>query len=185
MTTQTHPLDTFTLKPESLFDSRSAALFILEVGKWGDYNFPGKVRPELGLVEEIGEFAHAILKSEQNIRNATADDAKDALADALVFLAHLSYKQHIHTMEIKQGCDEPLYLSVARYLAAISRILVILSSPRQFVTPILIDDAYSCLADIACSLGWDLRTFILPVWCEVRQRDWVKYPGTGKPQVNG
>lgn len=58
---------------------------------WLEHNFPHR-RPEhqlLGLVEEIGELAHARLKREQGIRGAaehwTAKE-KDAVGDILIFL---------------------------------------------------------------------------------------------------
>lgn len=59
---------------------------------WQERNFPDrpKYQPVLGVVEEVGELAHALLKWEQAIRG-TPDQheaaAKDAIGDIVVFMA--------------------------------------------------------------------------------------------------
>ena len=59
--------------------------------EWTAYNFPNKKpwHPLLGVVEEVGELAHAHLKSVQKIRqneNLTRQ-AKDAIADIIIYLS--------------------------------------------------------------------------------------------------
>jgi len=61
---------------------------------WLDHNFPGQKPHDalLGLVEEVGELAHAHLKHEQQIRGlgdiAQANDKKiDAIGDIVIYLA--------------------------------------------------------------------------------------------------
>lgn len=65
-----------------------------EVGSWTNKNFPeGKpYQPLLGLIEELGELAHAHLKNEQGIRGYTSpyktDNEKiDAIGDLVIYLA--------------------------------------------------------------------------------------------------
>lgn len=58
---------------------------------WVDHNFgehPAWM-PLLGAVEEIGELAHAHLKEAQHIRTSEnhIDNAKDAIADIVIYLA--------------------------------------------------------------------------------------------------
>lgn len=58
---------------------------------WQKHNFPTRKPyfPLLGVVEEIGELAHAHLKAEQGIRGTKEEldaKAKDAVGDAIVFL---------------------------------------------------------------------------------------------------
>lgn len=61
--------------------------------EWSDRNFGEQVPYHclLGAVEEIGELAHAHLKSVQGIRGMTRETylskARDAVADVIVFLA--------------------------------------------------------------------------------------------------
>lgn len=59
---------------------------------WVKHNFPGRKPyfPLLGLMEELGELAHAHLKAEQGIRGTKdelTEKAKDAIGDVIVFLA--------------------------------------------------------------------------------------------------
>ncbi len=67
--------------------------FQQEHKKWLSHNFPGQTDHQalLGVIEEVGELAHAHLKHEQGIRGY--DDAKyrkeagDAIGDIIVYLA--------------------------------------------------------------------------------------------------
>lgn len=59
---------------------------------WVSHNFPDQPlhRPLLGVVEEVGELAHAHLKQEQGIRLLEDHDAaaRDAVGDILIYLLH-------------------------------------------------------------------------------------------------
>ena len=62
-----------------------------EQREWSEHNF-GKHpawQPLLGAVEELGELAHAHLKESQGIRTSEShtDNAKDAVADIVIYLA--------------------------------------------------------------------------------------------------
>lgn len=96
--------------------------------QWLSHNFPDQ-RPHdglLGLIEEVGELAHAHLKKDQNIRGYDHGqymiEAKDAVGDIVIYLA--SY------------CN---------------------------------------------TNGINLGQAVQEAWDEVRNRDWVKYPHTGRP----
>ena len=62
-----------------------------EQKEWAEKNFPGHVawEPLLGVMEEVGELAHAHLKQHQGIRtNENHKMAKvDAVGDILIYLA--------------------------------------------------------------------------------------------------
>jgi NTP pyrophosphatase (non-canonical NTP hydrolase) len=61
---------------------------------WVNHNFPGRewMQPFMGVVEEVGELSHALLKQLQGIRG-THDrheaNAMDAVGDIIVYLADL------------------------------------------------------------------------------------------------
>jgi len=61
--------------------------------RWLAYNFPDQHPHDalLGLVEEVGELAHAHLKHEQGIRGMTDEEFKkqagDAIGDIVIYLA--------------------------------------------------------------------------------------------------
>lgn len=64
-----------------------------EHAEWLAHNFPNQlpVEPFLGLVEEIGELSHALLKHGQSIRGYDDQrfraDAADAIGDFVIYLA--------------------------------------------------------------------------------------------------
>lgn len=77
----------------------------VEVKKWADENFGKKHGSHyslLGVIEEVGELAHAHLKGEQKIRH-TSEEIKelkmDAVGDIIIYLADYCASQGID-MEI-------------------------------------------------------------------------------------
>lgn len=65
----------------------------VEIHEWAKKNFPTTATNPtvqfLGITEEVGELAHAILKQRQNIRGTFEEHEaakKDAIGDILVFL---------------------------------------------------------------------------------------------------
>jgi NTP pyrophosphatase (non-canonical NTP hydrolase) len=74
-----------------------------EVGAWADRNFgPTTGSAEqvafnaLGVVEEVGELAHALLKQHQGIRGSWEEHetaGQDAVADVVIFLANLCHRK--------------------------------------------------------------------------------------------
>lgn len=77
--------------------------------QWVHKNFPGETTYQafLGMVEEMGELAHAILKSEQGIRGMSEEaamDAKiDAVGDLVVFLAGFCT---MHGIDLEQAVED-------------------------------------------------------------------------------
>ena len=68
--------------------------FQREVLEWvlKNFNVDDPTDPLLGVVEEVGELAHAILKQKQGIRGTFEEHeaaAKDAVGDICVYLADL------------------------------------------------------------------------------------------------
>jgi len=61
---------------------------------WRDKNFPGSGWEDqlIGMMEELGELSHALLKQKQKIRGEEEKheaDAKDAVGDLLIYLMGL------------------------------------------------------------------------------------------------
>lgn len=100
---------------------------------WQTYNFPnnGYIEPLMGIVEEVGELYHAVLKSRQQIRGfdtvldtTSKNAAKDAVGDTLIYLFNF------------------------------------------------------------CSLyGLSIEECAETAWGEIKDRDWRKYPKTGRPPL--
>lgn len=62
--------------------------------RWARYNFPNAewTQPFMGIVEEVGELSHALLKQQQGIRGTFEEheaEAKDAVGDIVIYLTHL------------------------------------------------------------------------------------------------
>ena len=69
---------------------------------WREYNFPGYTADQQfkGIVEEVGELAHADLKAEQGIRGmansfASTEAKTDAIADLFIFLTGYCTREKI------------------------------------------------------------------------------------------
>ena len=54
---------------------------------WRRKNFPDTTATEqyMGMVEELGELSHELLKDKQGIRSASEAKAKDAVGDLMIF----------------------------------------------------------------------------------------------------
>ena len=66
---------------------------------WAARNFGEAARwedPFMGLVEEVGELAHALLKQRQGIRGTPEqleEEAQDAVGDIVIYLADLCHRR--------------------------------------------------------------------------------------------
>lgn len=74
--------------------------FQVEQRKWIEHNFPNTNSDEqlLGVVEEVGELCHAVLKSKQKIRggenqNESMEKEMDAIGDILIYLTGFCNKK--------------------------------------------------------------------------------------------
>ncbi len=68
------------------------------VSNWAKYNFGDRTWVDcfMGLVEEVGELSHALLKQQQGIRGSAEDHeaaAKDAVGDIILYLADLCHRR--------------------------------------------------------------------------------------------
>ena len=74
-----------------------------EMQVWLHNNFPAtdSIQQFLGVVEEVGELAHSILKLDQGIRgDSHVAEAKDAVGDIAIFLLNFCNKQGWNFEEI-------------------------------------------------------------------------------------
>jgi len=74
-------------------NTKTSRELINEVGEWAEKNFGHKKHPVLGMVEEIGELSHCLLKRIQGIRGFDNPEHfraefTDALADTGIYLMH-------------------------------------------------------------------------------------------------
>lgn len=116
----------------------------------------------LGMVEELGELAHAYLKQEQGIRMRCKD---------------CNGRKWIVTNVVGEDLDEPSYSDIDAVLCPACR------GSGEADAGNLMGDAMADLIIFMCSFcnthGFDLQQEIEKAWQEVSQRDWQKYPKNG------
>jgi NTP pyrophosphatase (non-canonical NTP hydrolase) len=85
---------------------RSGSLRIVQAEHryWLAHNFPDQTREQiaLGMVEEMGELAHHLLKRVQGIRGGDVDheaEIRDACADLVIFMCGLADIERFDLME--------------------------------------------------------------------------------------
>lgn len=84
-----------------------------EVAVWATHNFGNNREPFLGVVEEVGELAHSILKRKQGIRGSEVEhnaDIADAVADIVIYLADFCESEKIDL----QTCVESTWNEVKK-----------------------------------------------------------------------
>ena len=70
--------------------------------EWAAHNFPNQDPHDalLGIMEEVGELAHAHLKYQQGIRGYTQTEyyaeASDAIGDIMIYLASYCNRNHLN-----------------------------------------------------------------------------------------
>jgi len=193
------------MKNFSITDMRE----ILTIGQeWQDYNF-GHVenwKPATGLIEEVGELAHAILKKAQKIRSYSnpANDGTefallDAIADAVIYLGQYCAQEGLVFPEKYTIVREDIEFSMQGYTEEYQLLFRALTeagglvNPDIYETPSLRQTRVNCiltmLATISHLHGENIEELVVKVWNNtVGPRDWKNYPATGRPpqeEVNG
>lgn len=79
--------------------------------KWTDHNFPNATieEPFTGMVEELGELAHARLKLKQGIRGDVQthiEEEIDAIGDFMIYLMHYCNLRNFDIEEIVKNTWE-------------------------------------------------------------------------------
>jgi len=159
---------------------------------WVAHNFPNSTLPNpgesvLGCLEEAGELAHADLKQRQAIRGDSAkhiSDAQDAVGDLMVYLmgvmSFAKYVPQSHFVPIGLlpiNAGEALF-RVGQSVGSLCKCYV---TQQEYAMPI---NKITYYARRYCSFrGWEFEVIVTNTWNHVRERDWIKYPGTGLPPV--
>lgn len=153
-----------------------------ELKVWTEYNF-GKQTPDiaiLGMIEELGELSHAILKEKQGIRQSDfLADKKDAIADLTIYALN-----YLNSIDGKYDRKLPkAFLTNVEALQVISCYISTLDIELNTIENFT--DTHNCnyiicLIEGLCnvnSIGF--LTTVNEVWEQVKLRDWKKYPNNG------
>jgi NTP pyrophosphatase (non-canonical NTP hydrolase) len=162
--------------------------FVDEVGEWGKRNFDTCQNPWLGMVEEVGEIAHCLLKRQQKIRGFDQEaffkaQLEDALGDLGIYSAHfaslngmhLYMGQEQHASIFKGGVEDNLIINELLY-----RLTLLHDADKKEMRQM----QYSVLLRVAKTLAYgyeiDFEKAVRGTWEKiVSKRDWVAAPHTG------
>ena len=180
------------LKANSMSMTTNPREIIMEVGQWATNNFGPYRDSDYGLVEEIGEKVHGVLKRIQRIRGFEVDahfyaHVKDALGDAMVYLSDwCAQRNAFYQVPDEQapltGIGEHDFRRLLKNLLRNTSMIVELSEDDPACA-----DAHICSAAasrvamtlwaIACIWNLNLlRDCLYPTWHQVKERNWKKNP---------
>ena len=179
---------------ENIIPDKTMSQLIEDVGSWATKNFVSHA-PPLGILEEVGEIAHGILKHLQKIRGFENEEKfqthiMDGFADAMIFLCHTAYL-HGAFFAFNRNCHNVMPVSSATEYYMISNVLQSLSAlmnqeARDFdskLTAPEIVNLYNLFCQRLCnaleiwasSYQINLKNATLMTWHKiVSKRDWNK-----------
>ena len=136
--------------------------------------------PALGLIEELGELSHAILKQRQNIRGSSEEHdaaAKDAVGDMAIYLLDVVSSissQIVRPLETPHSTVPVFFLSTSVGALAMHVGQNNFSSVPQIAELIL-----NALNTYCLQRGWSFAEILDETWAQVKQRNWKKNPQNG------
>lgn len=159
-----------------------------EHGIWEAKNFPDSnaIDNVLGMIEETGELAHAILKRKQGIRvNENHDtEIRDAIADIALFLFGFVRKRYLRIEDVtkeashyirRRNWDSDIYTKseVSEFIGKLScAIGGLIHNSYVDVNELACGNILGNLYVIADILKIDFQDNLNQVWEQVRRRDW-------------
>lgn len=158
-----------------------------ERNAWIAHNFPNETEgtPGLssiyGVIEELGELAHAHLKQDQQIRgDATKHeaDARDAIGDLSVYLMGVMSLYGVRPPG-ERNTDDAQFIPLLRIGAAVGHLAdEFMVGEKQWMT-VNVDSIVDACRSYCEMREWDYDAIVLETWTGVRRRDWIKFPGDG------
>lgn len=161
---------------------------IQEVGEWasrqpwGESSGNPRHAPDFGVVEEVGELMHGILKNYQGIRGFDDVDVFrnhtiDALGDAMVYLSHWCYMKGAYYSIFDDPIVTDLRNELSQLLVATSQLvnqsydMNVMQNADAVITASRIAKR---LQHIAILHNLDLMQCLIITWDKVKRRDWNK-----------
>lgn len=165
------------------------------VGTWSVKNFNDKRAADFGILEEIGEATHCVLKRIQGIRGFDNEEFflkefGDALADIIIYLSDWCHQYnaffkfgrnllpvHVLTVDSQRA--------IIRHLLQATDIIISISDREPMDKFTVVDESqFNMVAQRICSgvelwaqvYKLDLRLLVANTWLKISQRDWIKNP---------
>jgi NTP pyrophosphatase (non-canonical NTP hydrolase) len=168
-----------------------------QVGDWSRRNFPNNspADPFYGIVEEVGELSHAILKARQGIRGTKAEHEaaeRDAIGDIVIYLADFAGRNEL---ELEDGVNGESFAELDADAPELAEFSDHSDSDRCFRTlvqcmsalshrPSNLDagDTLDALAAYCHHRGWSLAEIVTETWGTVSRRDWTANAANGQTE---
>jgi hypothetical protein len=167
---------------------------VAERHKWVAHNFPDDGRGDrisvLGMIEEQGELVHAHIKKDQNIRGNEDHDAnaKDAVGDLTIYLLGVmdyrkvdfeKFETFLYYRPVEQTDPDVILLRLAVGVGRIAAGAKIKGRTVGWDRRCAV--IVKALIGYCKVNGWDYEQIVQETWEQVKQRDWIAYPETGRP----
>jgi hypothetical protein len=160
-----------------------------EYRPWRAHNFPDATADQqlLGMIEEMGELSHHHLKMMQGIRGTPEFHKKeifDAIGDMMIY--SLGYMDLMEINPKQVSIYGPNKEDLTRSIHYLGRYMGRLCDRhlegQKLAVTVSLGPVFTTLGDIACQQDdLSLNLALTTAWFEVRERDWIKYPGNGLP----
>lgn len=172
----------------------SFAELMTEHREWSLRNFGPHtaVDPLEGLIEELGELAHARVKGRQGIRGTPADfieKEKDAIGDIVVFLADYTTcrgmtPKHDWTLQTPQEPSRPGPPTAQRAMLGLARGVGELAGAEMdnMDDQWALNEILDWLVHYCNAREFDLKSIVTETWATVSKRDWTKNKLNGVSQ---
>lgn len=133
---------------------------------------------QLGLIEEVGELAHSVLKRKQGIRNTEGHDLliRDAVGDITLYLIGLASCLDVSLNDYNR--DYYIHEDMFTVKNISSRINHVLNSPLPTISYYenSIYSVFYVLSGFSGKEGFDYEQTVKETWANVKKRDWVNDP---------
>lgn len=158
-----------------------------ERNEWERVNFPtaGLEQAVLGVIEEIGELAHAHLKEQQQIRGSSEEHrvaARDAVGDALIYLMGVCRFSDFYLDEaVRRHRPTGSIDATGALFQCANRVGRLATDNDHFPRLVMrhVGELYWCLAAYCRHRNWDIIEILNETWEGVKKRNWVKNPYDG------
>lgn len=170
---------------------------VQERNEWVDRNFPDSYKTDtlLGVIEELGELAHAHLKAKQGIRGTQKEHdeaAKDAIGDLVVYLMgvmsyeniadRIDYEPRLEHIDRAFGRELALF-ALASEVGRLSGYIPPGGAQAIPETMVFRVEQVLCLCHVYCAYRyWDFEDIVTKTWDHVKQRDWNAHREEGAPK---
>lgn len=174
-----------TMKTVSQLQDEHAAWVTKNFGERRDARHPA-----MGIVEEVGELFHAVLKSEQGIRGTREEHEaaiKDAVGDVCIYAMDYATRLGLRlvdvlkseSFEVEVKLDDPLFLALKSATQAYRAATQETGAAATVIGTEAVDLLTVAMAALCNARGWSLHAIVVETWEAVAKRDWARNPASG------